>query len=592
MSSEHDLLIINGKIFDGTGSEPFNADIGINSDIITRIDSLESNNCQNIIDAAGKIVMPGLIDMHTHAERGLPYPELASSLPYLTQGVTTVLGGADGYGAWPIHSSFKKWTKHLISNGIGTNVGFMVGLGQVRRQVMGLNQDIPSVEQIEDMKQRVLDAMNDGAIGISSGLVFAPDRYFDTETIIDIVREVDRFGGIYHTHIRDEGDYLIQAVKEAIEISSQTRVTTVITHFKSVYRRNWGKLREATDLIAKARLRGIPVYADQYPFVHGGPVPLLPVDIFHDPKDEIEKRARSISGIIHTLSTESQINLRNHLLGYSALPDEVSFWGDRPELLQNSIADSLSRLMPVKEDSLLAASSWFGTHQGPGNPELRSRFVSFFDDNHKDRQIIRTKVADYLEFYGGAENMLVYGTLRSDLEFLSLKEAALKLGQSETESAIRLGLEGAMAIVVLHSEDDLEYAMQKDFVATGSDGDYPYFGMSQGKLGVPQSVRSYATFATKLYNYAIKKKTISMAHAIRSSTSLPAKILGLNDRGVVFEGAKADLVIFDKDKLKPKAELHNPHKYSEGISHVIINGHLVVSDGFPTYGLYGRVLGV
>ena len=168
----------------------------------------------------------------------------------------------------------------------------------------------------------------------------------------------------------------------------------------------------------------------------------------------------------------------------------------------------------------------------------------------------------------------------------------MKLGQSETESAIRLGLEGAMAIVVLHSEDDLEYAMQKDFVATGSDGDYPYFGTSQGKLGVPQSVRSYATFATKLYNYAIKKKTISMAHAIRSSTSLPAKILGLNDRGVVFEGAKADLVIFDKDKLKPKAELHNPHKYSEGISHVIINGHLVVSDGFPTYGLYGRVLGV
>lgn len=592
MSTELDLIILNGKIFDGTGSEAFDADIGIKGDVITRIDSLRGNNCQNIIDAAGKIVMPGLIDMHTHSERGLPYPELASSLPYLTQGVTTVLGGADGYGAWPIHSSFKKWTKHLISNGIGTNVGLMVGLGQVRRQVMGLNQDIPSVVQIEHMKQRVLDAMNDGAVGISSGLVFAPDRYFDTETIIDIVREVYRFGGIYHTHIRDESDDLIQAVEEAIEICSQSGVTTVITHFKGVYRRNWGKLRKATDLIARARLRGIPVYADQYPFVHGGPVPLLPIDICSDPKHEIEKKERAISDIITTLSIESQINLRNQLIGYSALSDEVSFWSDRPQLLQNSIADSLSRLMPAKEDSLLAACSWFGTHQGPGNPELRSRLISVFNDNYKDRQIIRTKVADYLEFCGGAENMLIYGTLRNDLEFLSLKEAALKLGQSEIESAIRLGLEGAMAIVILHSEDDLEYAMQKDFVATGSDGDYPYFGANQSKLGVPQTIRSYATFATKLYNYAIRKETISMSHAIRSSTSLPAKILGLNDRGIVAERAKADLVIFDKDELKPKADLHNPHQYSEGISHVTINGKIVVSDGSPTYDLYGRVLGV
>ena len=191
--------------------------------------------------------------MHTHAERGLPYPELAPSVHHLKQGVTTVLGGADGYGAWPIHSGMGDLSSKLTAQGIGTNAALMVGLGQVRRQVMGMADREPTPGETEAMKARIREAMSSGAIGISSGLIFAPDMYFDTNGIAELVREAARFGGIYHTHVRDEADRLIEAVEEAIAIGERSGATTVVTHFKAVYRRNWGKLRQATDLIESAR---------------------------------------------------------------------------------------------------------------------------------------------------------------------------------------------------------------------------------------------------------------------------------------------------------------------------------------------------
>ena len=139
------------------------------------------------------------------------------------------------------------------------------------------------------------------------------------------------------------------------------------------------------------------------------------------------------------------------------------------------------------------------------------------------------------------------------------------MGLGEVDAAITLGLEGARAIAILHSEDDLEYAMAKDFVATGSDGDFPYFGAVGGQLGAPQAIRAYSTYATKLRKYAMERGTISLPQAIRSCTGLPAEILGWPDRGVIREGAKADIVVLDLDALRAHSNLRTPHLYSEGV---------------------------
>ena len=275
--------------------------------------------------------------MHTHAERGLPYPELAPSVHHLKQGVTTVLGGADGYGAWPIHSGMNDLSSKLTAQGIGTNAALMVGLGQVRRQVMGLADREPTPGETEAMKGRIREAMSSGAIGISSGLIFAPDMYFDTGGIVELVREAARFGGIYHTHVRDEADRLIEAVEEAIAIGERSGATTVVTHFKAVYRRNWGKLRQATDLIESARSRGVSVYADQYPFVEGGPVPLIPPETWAGSPDAAEDTEREVRDALSSLPVESLLTLRAGLAGAQPDPEETAFWRDRPDLLRDSV---------------------------------------------------------------------------------------------------------------------------------------------------------------------------------------------------------------------------------------------------------------
>ena len=551
---------------------------------------MERHTAERAIDASGRHVTPGFIDMHTHAERGLPYPELAPSVHHLKQGVTTVLGGADGYGAWPIHSSMGDLSSKVTAQGIGTNAALMVGLGQVRRQVMGLSDREPTPGETEAMKGRIREAMSSGAIGISSGLIFAPDMHFDTNSIVELVREAARFGGIYHTHVRDEADRLIEAVEEAIAIGERSGATTVVTHFKAVYRRNWGKLRQATDLIESARKRGVRVYADQYPFVEGGPVPLIPPETWTGSPDTVEDTGRDMRDALGPLPIESLLTLRASLAGAHPDPGETAFWRDRPDLLLDSVASALARAMPLEGGALMGAASWNGVHQGPGNPLARARFMERLR-NPANRRRIESEVEAHLDGQGGPDNLLVFGTTRPDLELVPLADAAGQMGLGEVDAAITLGLEGARAIAILHSEDDLEYAMAKDFVATGSDGDFPYFGAVGGQLGAPQAIRAYSTYAVKLRKYAMERGTISLPHAIRSCTGLPAQILGWSDRGTIREGAKADIVVLGLDALRGRSNLRTPHRYTEGVDTVLVNGRTALEGGEPTGNLAGCILG-
>ena len=587
---DFDIAIRGGLVLDGTGADPLRADVGVVGDAIAAVGDLADYRAGRTIDASGRCVAPGFIDMHTHAERGLPHPELAPSVHYLRQGVTTVLGGADGYGAWPIHGSMGDLSSKLTLQGIGTNAALMVGLGQVRRQVMGLTDREPTPGEIEAMKGRIRDAMRSGAVGISSGLIFAPDVYFDTDGIVEFVREAARFGGIYHTHVRDEADRLIEAVEEAIAIGERSGATTVVTHFKAVYRRNWGKLRQATDLIDRARNRGVRVYADQYPFVEGGPVPLIPPETWAGSPDAAEEVERRVHDALETLPAESLLELRAGLAGVSPDLEETAFWRDRPGLLLDAVSGALARAMPLEGSALFGAVSWYGMHQGPGNPSARARFVARLQDP-VERGRMASEVGAHLDGLGGAESLLVFGSSRPELELAPLAEVAEHLGLSAVDAAITLGLEGARAIATLHSEDDVEYAMAKDFVATGSDGDYPYFGAVGGQLGAPQAIRAYSTFAAKLCKYAMERGAISLPYAVRSCTGLPAEILGWSDRGVIRECAKADMVVFDAESLSAPAGLRTPHRYSEGVEHVLVNGQMALECGEPTHNLAGRVLG-
>ena len=584
------VAIRGGLVFDGTGAEPVEADVGIVGDTIAAVGDLSGYRAERSVDATGRLVAPGFIDMHTHAERGLPHPELAPSVHHLKQGVTSVLGGADGYGAWPIHSSIDALSAKLTAQGIGTNAALMVGLGQVRRQVMGLSDRRPTPGEKEAMKGRIHDAMGSGAAGISSGLIFAPDMYFDTDGIVELVREAARFGGIYHTHVRDEADRLIEAVEEAIAIGERSGATTVVTHFKAVYRRNWGKLRQATDLIESARNRGVRVYADQYPFVEGGPVPLIPPETWSDSPNAVEETEGRVRDAIEPLPVDSLLALRASLAGVPPAPAENAFWRERPDLLRRSVSEALAHAAPLEGRALFSAVSWYGMQQGPGNPSARARFAARLRDP-AERGRIASEVEAHLHGLGGPDNLLIFGASLPQLELVPLKDAAEQMGQSETDAAITLGLEGARAIAFLHSEDDVEYAMAKDFVATGSDGDFPYFGAVGGQLGAPQAIRAYSTYATKLRKYAMERGTISLPHAIRSCTGLPAEILGWDDRGTIREGAKADIVVLDPETLHGRSSLRMPHQYSEGVDLVLVNGRTALEHGEPTGSLAGRILG-
>ena len=201
-----DVLILGGQIIDGSGSEPFATDVAVTEGRIAAVGSLGAWSAARTIRADGLYVTPGFVDMHTHSERGLYIPELAPSLPYLTQGVTTVVGGADGYGSWPLHETMDVHAARLERQGIGTNAVLMVGAGQVRRLVMGTAARAPTAGELAAMKVCVREAMASGAWGLSSGLEYPPGLHADKAEITALAAEAAACGGMYHTHMRSEGD--------------------------------------------------------------------------------------------------------------------------------------------------------------------------------------------------------------------------------------------------------------------------------------------------------------------------------------------------------------------------------------------------
>jgi N-acyl-D-amino-acid deacylase len=266
-----DLLIKGGRVIGGSGAEAKRADVGIRGDKIVFIgDAAKSQiSAERTIDASGLIVAPGFIDPHTHTFEDLLDEKRKANENYLMQGVTTVITGNDGGGPVNVRETFEKWQRQ----GIGTNAALLVGHGSVRRQVMGMSDAAPTAEQLERMKALVRKAMNEGALGLSTGLYYSPGSYSKTEEVIELAKVAAERGGIYDSHMRDESSYtigLLGSIQETIRIGREARIAVNISHIKALGTDVWGKSKEAIAMINKARAEGIRVTADQYPYTASG----------------------------------------------------------------------------------------------------------------------------------------------------------------------------------------------------------------------------------------------------------------------------------------------------------------------------------
>lgn len=273
-----DLLILHGKLVDGSGNKPRTADVGIRGDRIVFVGesrhgragtSVIGFKAARTIDATGLVVAPGFIDAHTHTLSDLSDPNRKSNEAYLMQGVTTVITGNDGSSVLNIGETLRKWDEQ----GIGTNAILLAGHGTIRGRVLGPTDAQPTAAQLEEMKALVARAMDEGAFGLSTGLYYAPGSYARTEEVIELSKVAGARGGVYDTHMRDESSYsigLLGSIKETIRIGREAKIPVHISHIKALGPEVWGQSKQAIDLIKKARAEGIDATACQYPYDASG----------------------------------------------------------------------------------------------------------------------------------------------------------------------------------------------------------------------------------------------------------------------------------------------------------------------------------
>lgn len=264
-TQSYDTVISGGTVIDGSGAKGFVADIGIRVGVIQKIGKIKKIQGGRVINAEGKYVVPGFIDVHTHCDSGILDTRKREASNYLYQGVTTVVGGNCGGGTSNVSDYFRR----MEEQGIGLNVAHLVGHGTIRQAVMNYSDSAPTTSQMEEMKALVRQAMKEGALGLSSGLFYTPGSYAQTEELIELCRVIKEYEGIYATHIRDESNYgmgLEAAIAEAIAIGEQAGVTVQISHIKALGKPVWGLAERVSRIVEEARKRGVSVYADQYPY--------------------------------------------------------------------------------------------------------------------------------------------------------------------------------------------------------------------------------------------------------------------------------------------------------------------------------------
>lgn len=570
---DYDILIKNGKIFDGSLKNPFKADVAIKDGHIAQIDKGIKGSAGKTINAKGLHIAPGFIDLHTHVDRNMYFPENRACFNYLKQGVTSIVAGQCGSSAWPIFEKAEDQIRRWTEEGVGPNAALLVGHGTVRQIVMGMENREPTPEELEAMKALIQEAMEQGAHGFSTGLIYRPGSYSNTEEVIELVKVIEPYNGIYHSHIRNENARLLEAVQELIQIAEETGVRSHISHFKVMGKSNWGSVQQACTLIEEGRARGLKITADQYPYQFANNYPyrsLVPGGAWRGDSDIDRITSDDITSLFDYLRDDELIELYSKVTPYIPLSDR-----------HKQFLDGLPRKRLVSFVSRNLMST--GDFQGPTNTRDRMLFVNRMKQPEEAEKICE-KVRDFIRRSDGAEQMIIAICVNEAWEGKSLKDIAAMENKPVEDMAIELELMNAKMVPLRMGEDDIEYIMKKDYVGTGSDGASPFYG-----IGGPH-IRSYSTFLHKIKKYGLERKTASLPHIIRSQTSLPAEIMNWNDRGWIKQDYKADIVLLDIKHIQNKTSISNPHQYSEGVKYLIINGKIVIDDGRFNGTLAGEVI--
>ena len=469
--AQDSFIIKNATIIDGSGRPGFKADVLIKGDKIARIGTITPKKNDIVIDAAGKVLAPGFIDIHNHSESGLPREGTATN--QVSQGITTILVGPDGGSPFPIGDYLAK-----LEGKISPNVGAFIGHASLREQVMNKSYARTTTpEELAKMLVLIEQAMKEGAFGLSSGLEYDTGYSASTEELIALARVAGRFKGIYMPHMRDEEEGLLDAVRESIRIAREGKLPLHISHFKAGNRNVWGKAAEAVALVDAEKKKGLDITADAYPY---------------------------------------------------------TAWGS-----------TITVLVPSRK--------------------------------HEDR----AEVEKGLYNVGGADKVLVATCSgHRDYEGKNLEEIAAYKNFSAVDAYIQIVKDGGAYVVCNSmSETDVKTFFQTPWIMVSSDG---------GIGG--RHPRGTGTFPRVLGRFVRQEKWFSLEEAIRKMSSMPAKRLRLNDRGLVKKGMKADLVLLDRDKVIDRATFTQPQLISEGIEHVWVNGKKVWENGKVTGNSPGMIL--
>ena len=541
-AQDFDYVIRGGRVLDGSGNPAFNADVGVRGDEIVRVGDLSDASAGRVIDATGLYVVPGFIDLHSHADRAFASSDVEGRKAHnlVAQGITTVVFGPDGRNpSWPIANEMETYR----TLGVALNVVPMVGHGTVRGLVMGDDYERAATEaEVSQMQELVRSGMEDGAWGLGAGPEYRPGRFSTTEEIIALAQVVAEYDGFYYSHQRSQSPLPLwqtpsmvtggvpltgtDGMKETIRIGRETGIRVVGSHIKAKGTDMWGQSVIDVLRIDRARADGVQVYLDQYPYetFGGGPTDIIPVWAYAPPGAD---RSGGLDD-----------------------PDWRRLTAASVENLTRNLAD----------------------------PAIRADVMG------DSEYLLRMK--------GGADRLIiVVSPSDEDLIGKTLAQVAEENGVDPLDQLIRFALDGGEPIpsgvlfrpIAGHAED-VETYMSQDYTATSTDG-----GVS-GFTRPGQHPRYYGAFVRKIAYYVKERGVISLPFAVRSSSGLPAQIIGLPDRGYVREGYKADITVFDYDRLEDRATIMDPDLYPEGIEYVMVNGTLTVDAGALTGALPGVVL--
>jgi N-acyl-D-amino-acid deacylase len=531
-SAPLDVVIAGGHIIDGTGSPWYSGDIGIRDGRIAAIGNLSGAVRKQTIDARGKVVAPGFIDMLGQSEMTiLVDPRLPSKI---FQGITTEITGEGGsvaplndaiiaadrpgyehYKITPDWHTFRQYFARLEKQGMGINLATYVGATQVRRMVLGDADVQPTPEQLEKMKTLVRDAMRDGAVGVSTSLEYAPAPYAKTEELIALASEAAKFGGIYATHMRSESDSVLESIDEALRIGREARIPVEIWHIKVAGKNNWGRMPEVVAKINQARAQDADISANTYAYT----------------------------------------------AWFNSMSAFVPAWahdGGDAKLI-GRLKDPATRAR-IRKDMETASRDWDNEWQEISGPQ--------------DVMIGVVQNPALKKFQGKRLSEVAAAWHKDPMDALF---DLLIEDNAFTECAV-FGM----------SEPDVALVLQQPWVSVDNDSE----GTSpEGLLGEEHPhPRAYGTFPRILRKYVREEQKLMLEDAIRKFSALPAQRLRLADRGVLKQGMWADVVVFDPGTVHDLATYDNPNQLSQGMEFVLVNGVPVIENGKMTGALPGKVL--